>query len=1131
MARRGRGLGWKAQQRAGVACTAGLCATLLGVPSAGQAVFGSIAGIVLDETDAAVPGVRITLISLERGSEEQLTTTTSGRFVKERLLPGLYEIQATCEGFESTSVGPVRVGVDAQTQVNLRLRLGPLSVQLAVRATPGQLLKTDRADVATLFDEREVTTLPLLDRNLTRLVLLTPGAQQLQWQHAASENPQASLQTQINGQQFGTTGYLLDGTENRDPMLGLIVINPTLESVAELKVTTQNFDAEFGQANAGIISVRTRSGGNVLHGSAFELYRSDRFQARNPFTQPPDEPLPDTERHQFGASLSGPLRRDRVFGFVDYQGVRSRVGGSRLLTVPTALARTGDFSEYGVSIFDPATGPPESRAMFPGAVIPPARLSSQALALLQQLPLPNRPGIRDNYLASGSEQFDSSAFNVRLDAQLGGGLHGFLRYSLADFDREGAGAFGSAGGPELVSLGGSSHALNQSLALGLDVGIGSSSVLDVRFGFFQYKVDVWPLDYGSTPAADAGIPGLNLDRITSGMPALYVQGQYGFSMGYGLDVNRCNCPLAQDEKQLQLAANFTRTAGAHVLKFGLDVRRAFNLRVPSDAHRSGELSFSPDRTRGPGGGGLGLATFLLGDVTYFRRYVSTSTDARERQWRHAYYAQDTWRAGRRLTLSYGLRLEVVDPQTVNAPGNGGWLDLGTGEILVGGVGGIGLDGDVQNRLHWAPRLGVTYQIGEQTVLRAGYGRSYDIGVFGTAFGQSVTQNLPVLAVQELNPPANYEAVFDLEAGPPPPVFPVVPPSGRFPLPDGVFTLTPRRDMRLPAVDAWNLGLQQQLSDTTSLEVAYVGNKGTHAFNADNVTMDINQPTLEGFAEGVPRDLRRPYFAGPVGGFGAAYGWTQRIDFFCNCGWNRYDSLQVRLVRRAAQGLQYQVAYTLQHAVQDGDQQFFFDPALDRGRPEWDRTHNLALAALVELPFGRGRRFLSNASRALDLLVGGWQLNVSALVQSGIRFSVTYADAGADRDVGPNRPDLIGDPHPGSGDGTHQPYFNVTPIGSPGSAFGRPQPGRFGDMPRNALTGPGYWRVDASLFKRFGLGGRASVDLRVEVVNLFNHVNLGLPDAEVGTIDSPRPNAGFVTSTAFYGADPQRNLQFGLRIAF
>ena len=833
-----------------------------------------------------------------------------------------------------------------------------------------------------------MTELPNLDRNFTRFLLLTAGAQQLGWQHASSENPQGSIQIMINGQHFGGTGYQLDGTENRDPILGIIVVNPTLESVAETKITAQNYDAEFGQATTGIVSVQTKSGANDFHGSAFEFYQSDRFQARNPFTQP-DTPnpdtgrvLPETRRHQFGASLGGPLRQDQWFFFADYQGLRSTVGGSRRLTVPTPRARAGDLGEYGIDVYDPLTGQP-----FPDGVIPASRLSPQAAAILSLMPLPNAPGIRDNYLAQGSEGFDSDAANVRIDGRFSDRTNVFARYSIADFTRVGPGAFGQAGGPEIVSLGGRSQVTNQSLALGLDRTFGSATLLDVRFGFFQYKVDVLPSDFGTAPARDAGIPGLNLDLFSSGLPRMLIEGEFGFDLG-----SLCNCPLAQDERQVQLVANLSRSMGRHTLKIGVDVRRAFNLRVPSDAPRSGELAFSAERTSLGGDGGLGLATFLIGDVTRFRRYVSSTTDARERQWRHFYYVQDTWRPTGRLTVNAGLRLEVINPQTVNEPGNGGWLDLDTGEIKVGGIGGISLAGDVENALHWAPRLGAAFQIDRRTVLRVGYGRSYDIGVFGSTFGHTVTQNLPVIAVQELNPPSSFDRVFDLAGGPDPPAAPSVPPSGRLPLPDGIFAQALPEKMRLPTVDAYNITLQRELTAGTSIELAYVGNRGTHVFTGDGAGVNVNDPSPDGFAEGIPRDQRRPFFAGPIDGLGGPFGWTQNIDYLCDCADNRYDSFQGKLTRRFARGYSVQASYTYQRTRQDGSEGLFFFPAyrpVSSGRPDWDRAHNISLASLAELPVGRGRRYGSGCPR-LDRLLGGWQLGVTAIIQSGLPFSVTYA---------------------------------------------------------------------------------------------------------------------------------------------
>src|SRR5947209_2083060 len=499
-------------------------------------------------------------------------------------------------------------------------------------------------------------------------MLLTPGTQQQSWNHAASENPQGSLQTQVNGQTFSGTGYQLDGTENRDPILGIIVINPNFDAIQETKITSQNYDAEFGQATAGVVSVQTKSGTNSLHGSVYEFHLDDKLQERNPFTQSQPDPLtgrfiPKTNRNQFGGSLGGPIQKDKIFIFGDYSGLRSDIGGSRLLTVPTAAARAGDLSAYGVNIFDPLSGAtPAQRAQFANNMIPTARLSQQALNILKLIPMPNRPGdtngTHNNFVASGRETFNDDTFDVRVDNRVNERMNVFGRYSIAKFDRNGPTAFGQGGGHELVSLGGVSQVKNQSLALGLDRTIGSNMTADLRFGWFKYKVNVLPFDYGTTPAKDAGVPGLNLDNnFTSGLFGGFIgtdSDSRHIYFGSGLGVNRCNCPLDEDEKQWQIVGNVTRLMGNHTVKFGADLRRANNLRVPSDTHRSGELSFNTERTIGPNGGGLPLASFLLGDVYQVKRYISTTTDARELQWRTAYYAQDTWRASSKFTFYYGL---------------------------------------------------------------------------------------------------------------------------------------------------------------------------------------------------------------------------------------------------------------------------------------------------------------------------------------------------------------------------------------------------------------------------------------------------------------------------------------------
>ena len=336
---------------------------------------------------------------------------------------------------------------------------------------------------------------------------------------------------------------------------------------------------------------------------------------------------------------------------------------------------------------------------------------------------------------------------------------------------------------------------------------------------------------------DVGIPGLNTGTdFTSGQPSYFVGNSGGdgtdtgqitttggiSNFGYGLGVNRCNCPLIEQEDQFQFVNNWTKITGNHQIKFGGDIRYARNLRVPSDNHRAGELTFARERTSlagSPTATGVALATFLLGDVTTFKRYISTSTTAAERQKRFYFYGQDTWRATSKLTIAFGLRWDIINPEYVNADANGSLLDLNTGLLRVGGVGDIGRNFNIErNWKNFGPRLGIAYQLTPRTVVRMGYGRSYDIGVFGSIFGHAVTQNLPVLAVQNDNALTQTAAVFNLAVGPTAPTFPAVPSNGLLPLPVGIFARARPDRMRLARLDAYNLTVQHQLTNSMSAEI-------------------------------------------------------------------------------------------------------------------------------------------------------------------------------------------------------------------------------------------------------------------------------------------------------------------------
>ena len=1126
----------------------------------GQAVYGSISGTVTDSQGAAVPRAKVTITDTGKGVSFTTATNESGNYSQTHLIVGVYEVRVEASGFTAYVQRNVSVEVDAVTQVNATLTVGSVGEVVNVTAE-APLLKTERSDVSDTITQKAVQELPVLGRDLNRLYFLVPGVQ-VTGTTAASEQPHAIFRPRIGGQYWGGIAFLLDGTDNRESVLGEPIITPNLDSLSELKITTTAYDAEFGQASQAIISAQTKSGSNQLHGSAFEFRRSSAWAARDPFAQArpiagsTDRFIPPTLWNQFGGSLGAPIQKDKTFVFGDYQGQRQKNGGSLTTRVPTAAERAGDLSAWratGLRIFNPCIGAncnvaPAQRQEFDNGVIPTALLSQQALKLLQSIPLPNIPGAAladPNYSASGFGLFNSDSFDVRADRYQTEKLHMFGRYSFFRFDIVAPGAFGFlAGGPSFTAFSGASSLRNQSLTYAADYVLRPDWLTDFRFGFFRYRVFVNPNGLGTSPAKDAGIPGLNLDDyFTSGMPFFNLAGTGGFQFGYALGVNSCNCPLNEQENEFQWVGNVTHTFGNHSFKFGGDLRYAQNLRVPSDSHRSGQLTFDPVTTSGSSGGGLGLASFLLGQVQSFTRYVSNSTDAAERQKRLFSYAQDTWRVTPKLTVNYGLRWEIYFPQYVNGKDKGGFQSLSTGEVLIAGENGVNLSGNVKTALtHFAPRLGIAYEITPRTVIRAGYGRSYDVGVFGVSFGHNVTQNLPVLANQSLNPASPYLAVFTLAQGPPSldptTILASQPkgPTGNPILPNGinpnVLPLTKDNTMRLPVVDAWNLTLERQFAGGVVLSAAYVGNKGYHV-TPGGTNYDINRPTIVGFGT-LSTNQRRPFFQ--------KFGWSQSIKYFSDDASVKYNALQLRGEKRFSNGLQFQGNFTWASAFDFSTSYFFWNPSIDYGREDNIRRFSFNLNHVYELPFGKGHKFLSNASRGVDYLVGGWQLSGIWFWGSGYPFTPGYTNFGSDADTGPNRAILVGDasvPDPGpqawfatATPGTSGPGCTATTtatalLNAPGCTRGpwqRPQPGTFGTVARNSFFGPRFFNYDASLSKNFRITEQLKGQFRAELFNAFNKVNLGQPN---GTVDSP--TAGRIT--ALQALATMRKWQFGFRLNF
>jgi len=1174
-----------------------------------QAVYGSITGSVTDPQGAGVAGAKVVVTDIGKGTKDEVATNESGNFTVTHLIPDVYKVRIEAAGFKAYEVTSVTVLVDTIVRVDASLQVGAVTQSIEVTSEVPQL-QTEKSDVSTTFQSTSVEALPIYNRNFTTFQLLSPGNQRLNgWNHAASENPQGSQQILTQGQHFAGTAFELDGTDNQDPILGIIVINPALESINEVKVTAQDYDAEFGKAIGAVVTSQTKSGTNEFHGTAFDFERSNANFARNPFKEL--DTVPKGNWNQFGGAVGGPVIKNKLFFFGDYQGLRSHVGASTSDRILTSAERTGDLRDLGINIYDPyetsdpahcnlvlnAQGNPiplsaSQRTQFMGNngatpnVIPTCRLSAQAQNLLNLFPGPTTtPGnpLNDNYFGSGSNVLDGNQFDVRGDYRFSDKLQIFGRYSYQKYTRSGPGLYGTdLGGaalpadPSVGSFAGTSNSNDHSVAAGFDYTFSPTLLTDFRFGYFRYNVQTAPGGVGTTPATDAGIPGLNLDpHYTSGMPAFTINspGSSAFAFGYSLGVNQCNCPLTENEHQYQFVNNWTKIKGNHSIKFGTDIRYAYNLRVPSDSHRAGQLDFNNDITQGPGGvGGSGIAGFLLGDVSHFTRYVSTSTNAYETQPRIFFYGQDTWRISSKLTFNIGLRWELYIPESAAGTGLGGWVDPATGEMRVAGETGVDLRGNTSTDFkHLAPRLGIAYQVDSKTVVRLGYGRSYDIGVFGSIFGHSITQNLPVLGSQDYSGGASvaqdFNTAFFLNNGPasfdPNTALTqnncnkITDPSGtkaeclgangRPMLRDGVFSRIRPFNNRLPTVDAWNASVQRQVTPTLSVTVSYVGNKGTHTFIGDNPAYGANNRTNVGYYPGctllagsatlpdpatcpagaLPQQLRTPFYL--------RYGWTQGIDYFGNDANNNYNSLQVTAEKRLANGLLFNASYTFQHANYYLNNGYFnIDPNSAYGPNSNYRNHVFILTQVYYLPFGKGKRYMSDAGRVTDLLVGGWSVNSSWNISSGLPFTPSLSSCGASIDNGPCKPNILGHVADGkrSGDPNAAGYWFQTTNGvSLNSLCAEAGPwgqsctlGAFGSVGNNSFRGPKFINADAALFKDFNVTEKYRLQFQFQMFNLFNHANLDLPNTCVDC-----GNAGNITNIA-YGSQ-MRRLQFGLKFAF
>ena len=578
-----------------------------------QQVYGSVYGSVTDASGAAIANADVSVTERSKNIQAKAITNDSGNYRIGQLIPGTYRVEIEAKGFRK-SVADTEVRVDQSARADFQLELGQVTETVEVTAsTP--VLQSDRSDVATTFTSRELIDLPSFDRNFQAHLLLSPGTNQLGWQHASSENPQGSHQITVNGQPFSATGFQLDGTDNQDPILGIIVINPILDSVTETKIAAQNYDAEFGMANAGIVLTSTKSGSNDLHGSAFEYLRDNTpgFQsfARNPFNSAEDSQVPPVKWNQFGGTIGGRVLKDKLFYFGDAQLTRRRTGSSVLTGVPTLRARTGDFGEYEYTdsggtahnvIYDPLTGNADGtgRQPFANNIIPTNRLSPQALAIMQYLPSPNAVDqggttFRNNYAATGSEKFDSNQWDTRWDYFINDKSSLFGRYSYAGFNKSAPGAFGVLAGrpgPRQHRLRRRFRRAQPKPVSRLHAHLFADADHRFPFRFHALPGESPPNGLGTTrPRTLVFRASIRITSYTAECPAFFIQGDGGTNLGYSLGTNQCNCPLNGQENATPIRRQtMLKTIGNHT-----QVRRRHPVRQESPCterrHRAGELTF------------------------------------------------------------------------------------------------------------------------------------------------------------------------------------------------------------------------------------------------------------------------------------------------------------------------------------------------------------------------------------------------------------------------------------------------------------------------------------------------------------------------------------------------------------
>ncbi|MBV8897856.1 MAG: TonB-dependent receptor [Acidobacteriaceae bacterium] len=1096
-----------------------------------QALYGSLTGNVTDGSGAAIPNATVAATNNALGITKTVQTNSEGVYLITDLQAGPYTVKISAPAFGAVTQTGIAVGENTSTRSDAQLAVAGVSETVSVSAA-AQLLQTDRGDLHTDITTQQVSDLPesgSTGRNFENLLKLVPGVTPPQEQNSAAGNPERAESFNVNGSSYANNNVRLDGASVIYAWLPyLISYVPPEEAIQEVNIETNSFLAEQGTAGGSVVNVIIRNGTNQFHGAAWEYNTNTDFNARPFFffgTQ-----LPKNILNQFGARMGGPILRNKLFFFGDWERTEQRQAISGTASLPTANLKNGLFCNVAATIYNPYTGNANGtgRVPFPtnGAGCQVVPVNPAAATYLALLPNPNQPvsGITNDYFGAASYALTRDNADGKITYNPNASSQLFGRYSISKGTIADPFQFGAAdGGAWDGGQPGVAFTKVQDIALGGTHTISPTMVLDGNAGFTRQRLGAEPPDVNSTYALNTlGIPGTNTGPLQGGIPFFQIS---GFS---NLGNSNTGNPFLFRDNTFLGNLNFGWVRGSHSLRFGWDWTHSqinhFQPQGGSFTTARGSFLFNGDLTALSGGAAPNqfnaFADFLVGLPSQVGKVVQNINPNALRFTTLAFYAQDQWQVSPKLTLTYGLRYEYYPFLTRDHFGNFTYQPP-TNLVLIGCEGGVPCDtGEDVGIGFFAPRLGFAYRLDQKTVIRGGFGLTADPDNYRdmrNTYPAVITYNNVANSFQAaggLTPAvaAPVDAVAPFVAGIPPITGPNLS-LGKIPLPNNISTQAIANPYRRGYLESYNVAVQRDLG---------LGFTGSAAFVGTHEVRQMSDVDLNASCLGCGNAGRLLFVQ-----YHTVNGDIEESDPF---GSMRYDALQMQLQRRAA-SLQMGVSYTRSRTLDMGDNSTYnalsFSYPAYRSRnwapAGYDRPNDLSIWAIYELPFGKGHNMLQHGIAAA--ILGGWQVNTVFTAANGTPFTVTSNTAiNAPGNI-ETAQQILPSVQILGGIGAGQPWFNP-------AAFANPAQNTFGNSGRNSLRGPGFFELDASLFRDFSPSEKFKLQLRAESFAITNSPIFGNPAANVSTTSS----FGQITSLAASAngvstGGGYRIIRLGMRFSF